>query len=160
MSVNDNVVRFRFAASLPMEKLIREYNMLKLAERGLNNFEKKWVLPLILTVTPQLQITAAFAVIRFHGTIELPHFLIYPLAFMCAFVGLMVSETLAGMAATTSAEVISKLKVRAVKKFRKRQIWALSLIKIEVGDNYLDRSTSLVTQNICANSLVSLLLAF
>jgi hypothetical protein len=142
------------------------YRQLQVLERALNDFGHLRILPATMAAVPVAQIVAFFIIIKLHDQIPLSGFLMYPVALIASFSGLAVMQTLSAKLMLESEKLVGKWKrkntfsgvVTKNTKYRRRMIRSMQMLKVRFGSNFIDRDTTLVTQNFCLCQTVSLLI--
>jgi hypothetical protein len=143
----------------------RTYRNLQLLERCLNDFGHLRILPATMAGAPVLQIVAMFAIIKLRDEMQYPGFLIFPMVFIGAFSGLVVMQTLSAKLMLESEDLVGIWKTKNSigpisrnSKYRRRMIQSMQGLKVRFGANFMDRETTLVTQNFCVGQTASLLI--
>jgi hypothetical protein len=139
------------------------FRQISVLENILNNFLRKRVTPLLISICPFVQMFSQYLCIKFHGRVPPLVFLIFPVVFIDAFAVNVFSLTLASWVFSNSQTVISILKENAKKPGRKsevrKQIKSYSPLKIKFGcGNFVDRCTPFVIQSMILSQTASLLL--
>lgn len=137
------------------------YRKLEVLERMLNDYGRGLLIPAAMTVVPVIEITSMLAIIKLHGEISFPGFLIFPLTFLVTFTGLCLLETVSGRLRMASTNLLWHWSRRCDIgdcKYRRRNMRSMQPLTVRFASNFIDRETALVTQNFCLNQIVSLLM--
>lgn len=135
------------------------YRKMEILERLVNDYGRVRILPMALTMAPIIEIMSMFAVIRMRAEIPFPGFLIFPIRFFATFSGLVALQTLAGKLRMTSENLLFSWRRRCGKsKYYRRKVKSMQPLTVKFASNFVDRETTLVTQNFCVAQTVSLLM--
>lgn len=138
---------------------IQIYRCLQVLEKELNHFGSTQVIPSILIMAPIVQIFCTFVLIKLFRTLPSEGIMTYPYLILIAVTACMVFETFAAQLLTKSAKQCGDWKMeKNLSKVNRKAIISLQPMRIKMGNNFIDRSTALVTQDFCITQTVSLLL--
>lgn len=143
---------------------IRLYRYIEVLEKSFNAYVTETIVPVIISITPAIQISAMFVCIKMHGEIALPGFSTFPLITLVAGITNVLVLTLAPMVNTSSRRVLDTLEEKIVecqggkRALNRKEFRACSVLKIKFGSNFIDRGTPLIMQNFCVSQTVSLCL--
>lgn len=135
------------------------YRELEILERALNDFGRVRMLPPGFTIGPVVEITALFVVIKLHGEIAFPGFLIFPMVVCTTISGLFMVQGVSGKVRVASEDLLRLWRKRyGGSKYYRRNIRSMQPLTIRFASNWVDRDTVLVTQDFCVGQTVSLLM--
>ncbi|OXA56473.1 hypothetical protein Fcan01_08673 [Folsomia candida] len=136
------------------------YKALQILEAQLNDYVRLRVMPAFISLVPVIEVLSLFVIIKLHGQVPLPGFLLFPQGFITTGSALIVYETVAAILNTKSAQTIGKWGQQEIYrgKVKRREVRSLRSLMVKFGANYIDKGTPLVTQNFCVSQTVSMLL--
>lgn len=126
----------------------------------MNNFRRGRMVPILLTVTPMVEVVALFVTIKWHDIIPLSGFFVFPLIFLFVFIGLVLFLTVAGKLFLRSRKLLRNLRGGCRTRPKRRELSYLRPLKVQCASNFIDQATALATQDFCINQTVSLLLLY
>ncbi|OXA41061.1 hypothetical protein Fcan01_24347 [Folsomia candida] len=138
---------------------IKLYRCLQILEKQFNLTLSTRVIPATMVVSPWLQIYCTFVMIKLARYLPSSGFMTYPFTiFICVMV-CVVFETFAAQIFVNSEQQRAEWWLDPeLTKLNRSRIRSRRPMRIQVGSNFIDRGTALVTQNFCITQTVSLLL--
>lgn len=142
-------------------RVIQAYRKLKIIELFINQSNQKRIFPSVFIGFPSLQFFTSYVCIRLHDIVEWPAFAMFPLVYVDAFILAVVIFTAAAKVYNNSGELLQNLKASpdfGRKSVLRRNIRAVTSIKIKFGVNFVDSETPLVIQDFCTRTTATFLL--
>lgn len=138
---------------------IRAFRCLQILGIELNVFASPRVIPTLLLVGPLIQVYCTFILIKLGSLLPSQGFAVYPLVTTIITSSLIVYETFAAQLGSKSEEILRTWQQeRGLGKRQRKEIEGLQCIRVRLEAGFIDRGTALVTQDMCINQIVSLLL--
>jgi hypothetical protein len=138
---------------------IKLYRCLQVLEKKLNAFASPRIVPALLFVGPMVEIFCTFVLIKLGRQLPSQGFMTYPMIIAIIVLALTMYETFAAEMGVKSERLMWLWrKEDRVSKSQRKEIIALQPLRVKIGSCFIDRGTALVTQDLCLNQIVSLLL--
>jgi hypothetical protein len=141
-------------------KLCRRYRYIQILEILVNEFGQSKFVPVSIVLIPMMEILGLFGTVKLYDVVPLPGFIIYPYAYFCAMVVLLLYVATSGKLFDTSKNILNLWRTLKATKLRRKIIKSLQPLKIKFGSNFIESSTSLVIQSFCLKTVVDLLLLY
>ncbi|OXA41510.1 hypothetical protein Fcan01_23664 [Folsomia candida] len=146
-----------------MKNCLKLYRQIQVLEKSLNAVLKDSILPSFVLGAPLIQIVSMFVCINLHEEIEMPGFVMFPMMWLDAIWANVFVFTLASCIHNVSKKLLQEIKNTGVwieneKRLMKREMVAMSRLKIKFGSNFIDRTTPLTIQNFCWSRTMTLTL--
>lgn len=131
---------------------------IQLLEIQLNQCSQLRIVPTVLTIVPMIEIVCVFCLIKNWSQLSLPVFILMFLGGSVCICSIIPFTTIAAMLNTDSSELLMSWKMFGRNKYLRKQLTSFRPLKVKFGMNFIDKGTTLVTQNFCVIQIVSLLL--
>lgn len=139
------------------------YRKLQVLEKILNAAVKTRVLPTNSFVLPVLQIASCFALVKLHDQLDFSELPIYVVVYVDVVVFNTLTFTGAARVYILGDNLLRRLweKIRGGRKGNSRgkrmMLKSFRRLRVEFGNNFVDRLTPLVLQDFCAKQSISML---
>ncbi|OXA41340.1 hypothetical protein Fcan01_23704 [Folsomia candida] len=145
-----------------LKNCLKLYRQIQVLEKSLNAVLKDSILPAFVLCAPLIQIVCMFVCINLHAEIEMPGFVMFPMLWLDAIWANVFVYTLASYIHNVSKKLLQEFRNMAVcienEGLMRKEMKAMSRLKIKFGSNFIDRTTPLTIQNFCWSRTMTLTL--